>query len=207
MDNKKNDVALVINGEFPLNEKIIEQIRNSNTIIAVDGASNSLIDIGVIPTITIGDFDSIKNSNKGKISKKIFTEDQNKTDLEKSLDWCIENNYKSLSVFGIAGKSEDHFLGNFFVMNDYYGKIDYKIITDFSIITPSSGQKTFKSYKGQIISLISFESDNVISSTNLKYPLRSYNLSSSVRAIRNESIESNFSVQSSKKLMVFQIKD
>ena len=39
---------------------------------------------------------------------------ESKNDLEKALEWCTDNKYLSLSIFGVSGKSEDHFLGNFF---------------------------------------------------------------------------------------------
>jgi hypothetical protein len=103
--NDKKSVSLIINGEFPTSKEIMNQIKSSEIIIAIDGATNTLIDCGIIPTVSIGDFDSIDMSNKKKVSQLIYKEDQNKTDLEKTLDWCIENNYLSLSIFGISGKS------------------------------------------------------------------------------------------------------
>ena len=206
MNHKKN-IAVVINGEFPINPKIIDKIESAEIIIAVDGATNTLIDSGITPNISIGDFDSINPSYKDKVSQIIHAEDQNKTDLEKTLDWCIDNDYLSLSIFGISGKNEDHFLGNFFTINEYSDTIDCKIYTDYSIITPCVGKTIFDSFKGEIVSVISFESNNKVTSTNLEYALDSYKLSPSPRAIRNQSLEDSFTIESSEKLMVFQIKD
>ena len=206
MNHKKN-IAVVINGEFPTSTKIIDKIEAAEIIIAVDGATNSLIDCGITPTISIGDFDSIKPSYKDKVSQIVHAEDQNKTDLEKTLDWCIDNNYLSLCIFGISGKSEDHFLGNFFAINEYCDTIDCTIYTDYSIITPCIGKTLFDSFKGEIVSIISFESNNKVTSTNLEYPLDTYKLHPSARAIRNKSLGDSFTIESSKKLMVFQIKD
>ncbi|MDC0878080.1 thiamine diphosphokinase [Candidatus Marinimicrobia bacterium] len=206
MNHKKN-IAVVINGKFPTNTEIINKIESAEIIIAIDGATNSLIDCGITPTISIGDFDSIKPSYKDKVSQIVHAEDQNKTDLEKTLDWCIDNNYLSLCIFGISGKSEDHFLGNFFAINEYCDTIDCTIYTDYSIITPCIGKTLFDSFKGEIVSIISFESNNKVTSTNLEYPLDTYKLHPSARAIRNKSLGDSFTIESSKKLMVFQIKD
>jgi thiamine pyrophosphokinase len=205
--NDKKSVSLIINGEFPTSKEIMNQIKSSEIIIAIDGATNTLIDCGIIPTVSIGDFDSIDMSNKKKVSQLIYKEDQNKTDLEKTLDWCIENNYLSLSIFGISGKSEDHFLGNFFAINEYCDTISCTIYTDYSTITPCIGKTVFNSFKGETVSIISFESNNKVNSTDLKYPLDSYKLSPSPRALRNQSLGNNFTIESSEKLMVFQIKD
>ena len=206
MEKEKN-IALVINGEFPSNRKIIDKIRSAEKVIAVDGATNSLIDQDIIPSIAIGDFDSIRLSYKDKVSEIIHAEDQNKTDLEKALDWCIDNNYLLLSIFGFPGKSEDHFLGNFFAINDYYDTIEFKIYTDYSTITPCIGKTVFDSFKGETVSIVSFEMNNKVTSTNLEYPLDSYKLSPSTRAIRNQSLGDSFTIDSTEKLMVFQIID
>ena len=206
MDDKKN-IAMVINGEFPTNRRIIDKIRSAEKVIAVDGATNTLIDQGITPSIAIGDFDSIRQSYKDKVSEIIHAENQNKTDLEKALDWCMDNNYLSLSIFGFPGKSEDHFLGNFFAINEYCDTIDCTIYTDYSIITPCVGKTIFDSFEGEIVSVISFESNNKVTSTNLEYPLDSYKLSPSTRAIRNQSLGDSFTIDSSEKLMVLQIRD
>ena len=206
LDSQKK-AALIIDGEFPVNKKLIDKIKSSDMIIAVDGAANTLIDNGIIPNVAVGDFDSIDSSSKDNITTIVHMKNQNKTDLEKTLDWCIDHNYLCLSIFGISGKSEDHFLGNFFVINEYADSIDCIIYTDYSTITPSIGKKIFKSFDGETVSIISFEQENKVTSTNLEYPLDAYKLSPSARAIRNKSLGETFTIESSDKVMVFQIKD
>ena len=206
LDSQKK-AALIIDGEFPVNKKLIDKIKSSDMIIAVDGAANTLIDNGIIPNVAVGDFDSIDSSSKDNIATIVHMENQNKTDLEKTLDWCIDHNYLCLSIFGISGKSEDHFLGNFFIINEYADSIDCIIYTDYSTITPCIGKTTFKSFDGETVSIVSFEQENKVTSTNLEYPLDAYKLSPSARAIRNKSLGETFTIESSDKVMVFQIKD
>ena len=88
------EAALVVNGEFPKKPSIIEKIKESKVIIATDGAANLLSEHGINPHYVIGDLDSINNDNDYNV---IETPDQSKTDLEKALDWCIDNNYLNLS--------------------------------------------------------------------------------------------------------------
>ena len=206
LDSQKK-AALIIDGEFPVNKKLIDKIKSSDMIIAVDGAANTLIDNGIIPNVAVGDFDSIDSSSKDNIATIVHMENQNKTDLEKTLDWCIDHNYLCLSIFGISGQSEDHFLGNFFIINEYADSIDCIIYTDYSTITPCIGKTTFKSFDGETVSIVSFEQENKVTSTNLEYPLDAYKLSPSARAIRNKSLGETFTIESSDKVMVFQIKD
>ena len=203
-DNQKK-VVLIIDGDFPKNKKLINQIKSSDMIIAVDGAANILVENGITPNVAIGDFDSIDLSYKDNIDTIFYAENQNKTDLEKTLDWCIDHNYLSLSIFGISGKSEDHFLGNFFIINEYSDTIDCIIYTDYSTITPCIGKTIFKSFHGETVSIVSFEQDNKVTSTNLEYSLDAYKLSPSARAIRNTSLGETFTIESSDKIMVFQV--
>ena len=94
------EAALVVNGEFPKKPSIIEKIKESKVIIATDGAANLLSEHEIHPHYVIGDLDSINNDNDYNV---IETPDQSKTDLEKALDWCIDNNYLKLSIFGMSG--------------------------------------------------------------------------------------------------------
>ena len=50
-------IALVIDGEFPENQKLINQIKSSDIIIAIDGAANILMENEITPDVAIGDFD------------------------------------------------------------------------------------------------------------------------------------------------------
>ena len=200
-------VSLVVNGKFPKNSNIVDKIRSSEVIIATDGAANSLLKNNITPHYVVGDLDSIDSGTQDSVKHTINTPDQSKTDLEKALEWCTDNNYLSLSIFGVSGKSEDHFLGNFFAINEYSDTISCTIYTDYSTITPCIGENTFDSFEGETVSIVSFEKENKITSTNLQYPLDAYELSPSVRAIRNTSLGETFTIESSDKVMVFQVKD
>jgi len=197
-------VALVVNGTFPKDSNIVDKIRSSEVIIATDGAANSLLKNNITPHYVVGDLDSIDSGTQDSVKHTINTPDQSKTDLEKALEWCVENNYLSLSIFGISGKSEDHFLGNFFTINEFVDQIQCIIYTDYSIITPCVGENEFDSFVGQAVSLITLQNHSIVSSTNLEYPLDSYKLVPSSKAIRNKSLGTSFTIECSEPLMVFQ---
>ncbi len=197
-------VALVVNGTFPKDSNIVDKIRSSEVIIATDGAANSLLKNNITPHYVVGDLDSIDSGTQESVKHTINTPDQSKTDLEKALEWCVDNNYLSLSIFGISGKSEDHFLGNFFTINEFVDQIQCIIYTDYSIITPCVGENEFDSFVGQAVSLITLQNHSIVSSTNLEYPLDSYKLVPSSKAIRNKSLGTSFTIECSEPLMVFQ---
>ena len=59
MNTLKNPLLIVANGEFPSNEIAIKQIKECNSIIACDGAANTLINRGYKPDIIIPEIEAI----------------------------------------------------------------------------------------------------------------------------------------------------
>ena len=201
--NRKKNVSIVLNGQMPDDHVLVNQIIDSGFIIAVDGSANKLIDLGIIPDVIIGDFDSLQ-AKRIKNVKLIETPDQNKTDFRKTLDWCIEKNILNISIFGISGKSDDHFLANYYTLCDFSEKISWKAFTDFSVISPCTGSREFESFKGQKVSLFCMKGSSTITSKNLEYPLKSYQLKPSDKAVRNIAIADQFEIESTNTILVFQ---
>ena len=201
--NVKKNVSVILNGQMPTDDTIINQITNSDYIIAVDGSANKLFDLEIIPDVIIGDLDSLQNI-KNKDIELVETPDQNKTDFRKTLEWCIEKNILNISIFGISGESEDHFLGNYYTLSDFGEKISWKAFTDFSVISPCVGNKKFESFKGQKVSLFCMKGSSTVNSENLEYPLQTYHLKPSDDAVRNLSLEDYFTIESTTTILVFQ---
>ena len=201
--NVKKNISVILNGQMPTDDTIINQITNSDFIIAVDGSANKLFDLKIIPDVIIGDLDSLQNIENKDI-ELIEAPDQNKTDFRKTLEWCIEKNILNISIFGISGESEDHFLGNYYTLSDFGEKISWKAFTDFSVISPCVGNKKFESFKGQKVSLFCMRGSSTVNSENLEYPLQSYHLKPSDDAIRNLSLEDHFTIESTTTILVFQ---
>ena len=201
--NEKKNVSVILNGQTPTDKTIINQMINSDYIIAVDGSANKLFDLEIIPDVIIGDLDSLENINNKNI-ELVETPDQNKTDFRKTLEWCIEKNILNISIFGISGESEDHFLGNYYTLSDFGEKISWKAFTDFSVISPCEGNKKFESFNGQKVSLFCMKGSSTVNSENLEYPLQSYHLKPSDDAVRNLSLEDHFTIESTATILVFQ---
>ena len=201
--NENKNVSVILNGQMPTDNTIINQITNSDYIIAVDGSANKLFDLEITPDVIIGDLDSLQNINNKDI-ELVKTTNQNKTDFRKTLEWCIEKNILNISIFGISGESEDHFLGNYYTLSDFGEKISWKAFTDFSVISPCVGNKKFESFKGQKVSLFCMKGSSTVNSENLEYPLQTYHLKPSDDAVRNLSLEDHFTIESTTTILVFQ---
>ena len=106
----KNPVVVVGNGEFPTHTIPLNHLKNAGTIICTDGGADQLSPHNFTPDIIVGDMDSTKLKIENFKGLWISSPDQNRTDLQKTLDWCIENDLTEVTVLGIMGKREDHSL-------------------------------------------------------------------------------------------------
>ncbi len=98
---------LCLNGSLPKKHFF----ETDKLIIAADGGANQLQNIGVIPSVILGDLDSIKEANFGH-SKIVHLPDQNQTDFEKSLAYLADNNLLPTIICGANGGYIDHILQN-----------------------------------------------------------------------------------------------
>ena len=105
MYKKNKNCSVVLNGSFPRKSFLIEMIKNSDFIIATDGAGNTLIDNNVIPNVIIGDLDSFKKDENRKLNI-IETLDQSKTDLShiSSLPTLFSGRVDNLIIISLKPK-------------------------------------------------------------------------------------------------------
>ncbi|MFH1537284.1 MAG: thiamine diphosphokinase, partial [Patescibacteria group bacterium] len=91
-------------------------------IVATDGGANHLVNLKIKPDIIIGDFDSISKKAIKKFDdvEQIRVYNQNKTDLEKALDYLMEEKCEIVDIFGATSNERiDHTLANIFLLKNY----------------------------------------------------------------------------------------
>ena len=152
MKNKRN-IIIFANGELPTSKKANKELLSNKFILCCDGAVFKAESLSLEPDLIIGDLDSIDNNIKKKYKDKIIKiEDQDSNDLYKALHWAEKNNVESVSIIGADGGSDDHFLGNLFILleNDFNFKI--KLITNNGQFNLNNNEE-FSSVKNQRVSL------------------------------------------------------
>lgn len=194
------------NGNFPCHSIPLKILRHAKTIICCDGAADELLIQGIIPTVIIGDMDSISEENRIKYEDRIVRiADQDTNDQTKAIEWAIGNGIKEIVILGSTGKREDHTIGNISLLCQYAKKIKVCSITDTGMFLPVIKSTEFESFKGQQISIFSLNPLTKISSENLKYPLHELCLSSWWMGTLNESTSQKFSLHfTDGELIVFQ---
>ena len=203
MNKLKKPLVIVANGDFPSHPIPIKQLEKASSIIACDGAANTLIKKGYQPNIIIGDLDSISEENKQKYQKIIIeAKDQSENDLRKAINYCIKNKIEDISIIGATGKREDHTIGNIFSIINYS---NIKILTDTGIFKSVASNEKIKSFKGQKVSIFAMDHTIKITSNSLKYNFNNQNITNMFYGTLNESIDDNLNFKISHgKLLIFQ---
>lgn len=169
--------ALIIaNGSSCSDQLLFELLEWSPFVLVLDGALERVLSKGIKFDAVLGDFDSSDELHNSldymEPLELLHRPDQHKTDLEKGLDYLIEEkNIPHARIIWATGKRSDHFLNNLFTLGKYAGRMNLVMLDDHSQIFVLP-QKFSKHYpKGQIISLMPLSEVAGIRTENLLYPL------------------------------------
>ena len=198
-----NPIVIVGNGEFPVHLIPLNHLKNAGSIICADGGADQLMSHNFTPDVIIGDMDSTKFKKENFKGLWISSPDQNRTDLQKTLDWCISNDITEVTVLGIMGKREDHSLGNLHALAEFSQKMDIQFITNYAVIYCTQGKKIFPSVVGQQISIVAIENIQSISTVGLKYELKNKQFPPVCNGISNEAIGKTFTIESTEPIWLF----
>ena len=194
MKNKKN-IIIFANGELPISKKANKELLSNKFLLCCDGAVFKAEYLSYEPDLIIGDLDSINNKIKKKYKDKIIKiKNQDSNDLYKALYWAEENNVKSVTIIGADGGSDDHYLGNLFIIleNDFSFKI--KLITNNGQFDLTNGEE-FSSIKNQRVSLFCLDTEAKITSYGLKYKLKNYQFNNLYGATLNIAKTKKFKIE------------
>lgn len=201
---EKQEPALIIaNGEACTDELLGQLLEWSPFVLVLDGAINRVLSCGIKIDVLFGDFDQTDtNFEELKTSQFpieiIHAPDQEKTDLEKAIEFLIERDFPAANIVWATGKRADHTMANIAILPKYSAQIKLKIIDDHSCIfpilpLPNIFTKWYK--KGTIISLMPVGEATGISTQNLKYPLNDETLTLGRRNGNSNEAEEDGQVQ------------
>jgi|688.fasta_scaffold36690_2 thiamine pyrophosphokinase len=165
-------------------------------IIAADGAANTLLLQGIIPSVIIGDLDSFTPSLLPDFSTTTVIKEINQeiNDFEKSLIYALKNQFRHILIVGFQGGDLEHTLNNVSVLWKLFSRFSSIIIADLHnrIGIPFDQSFIFSSAKiGEIISLIPSPSA-LITTNGLTWNLQKEVLELSIREGARNSVSANF---------------
>lgn len=179
--NLKTPHWLVIADGSPLPSHQLKHLAKGRRILALDGAYSIAQEFGLETDVLLGDFDTIHPEDllqaKGQGIHIIQAPDQNKTDLEKGLDYLHEQNPHSIIISCALGKRLQHSLFNLRLLKKFHQE-ERPIILVSEMENIRYVQDTEISIQGKIngsIGLLGFP-EATITTQGLKYDVRNYAL-------------------------------
>jgi thiamine pyrophosphokinase len=168
--------ALIIaNGESCSYDLLGQLLEWSPHIVVLDGALSRVEELKIKYDVILGDFDGLDIDALTELippnTKIIHTPDQEKTDLEKGIEYLIKNNFMAVNIVWATGRRSDHYMNNIGTLARYKDKIHQVMIDDYSKIYPiETGFKKF--YKADTnLSLIPLTKVEKLKTRNLVWNL------------------------------------
>ena len=173
---EKQEPALIIaNGESCSEELLGQLLEWSPFIVVLDHAIYRVLELGIKIDVWMGDFDHHHDFEQIRQSQDpleiITTPDQDKTDLEKAIDFLIERGFPAANIIWATGRRADHSIANITNLVRYKDTIRLVMLDDNSKIFPLRGVFEKWYVAGTPISLIPVGVVNGISTSGLKYNL------------------------------------
>ena len=187
--------VIFVNGNLSNIDQAKNIIEKGDCLIATDGAAGHIMKLGLIPSVIIGDMDSISSNllERSRLSstKLIkYPTKKDKTDFELAVDYCLESKFEEIIIFGILGDRIDHFIANIFLITKIQTQkrsTKIKIIEDKKETYVLNEKIEISGQVGDELSIIPISSklDGVVTS-GLEYKLDNETLSlGSTRGISN----------------------
>ena len=125
----------------------------------------------------------------------LLIDDQNSTDLEKAIEYCIKRKATSIDVIGWSGDRIDHTTGSLGCFKKYGKRVSLRFHDALGELTLIQKQVQLKMIKGEKLSLIPLDRCTGVTTKNLKYALHNETLELGVReGISNEAIASRVTI-------------
>ncbi len=201
--------AIFLNGSEPSLELTKKLLGGNCHIVAADGGANFLYKKRIVPDLIIGDMDSVSIKTVRYYKKLgvrlVRIREQETTDFEKSLNFCISEGFNNVAVLGATSDRPDHTMNNFSVMKRFSKFIDVRMFSEeFEIFY--AGKKTeFKYRINETLSMMAMPKATGIVTCGLKYALKNETLEFGKReGSLNQSASENISINyKSGSLLIF----
>lgn len=173
---KQEPALLIANGEACSEELLGQLLEWSPTVVVLDSAIWRVFDLGIKVDVLLGDFDRQIDLDEIRARQYPITivhaPDQNKTDLDKGIEYLIDQGYPAVNIIWATGRRADHTLTNMTNIVRYKDRIRIVMIDDHSRIFPLVGSFEKWYEAGTPISLIPVGTVTGFTSEGLLYNLQ-----------------------------------
>ncbi len=187
---------IIANGEKPSAPPCIELLHNAETIVCCDGALRHLEQLGIQPTVIVGDGDSLTAEQRERYAPLIEADPSTDyNDLTKAFRYCEAHGLDDITILGGTGLREDHTLANLGLLLRYAGQFRVRMVTNYGIFSAIGGTTTFPSRAGEQVSIFSFTPNARLTFHGLRYPVAQRTFAELWEGASNESLGNQFTIE------------
>ncbi len=192
------DAIIIANGT-PLSRTLLTAlVAQFATIIAADGGANALAHSGIVPSCIIGDGDSITTETRQQFANVPFLlqHSQETTDLEKALQYCLDQGFGTVAIAQALHGEVDHVLGALSACTKFCHRLRIECLDQQNVLKIiSAGSHSFAVQPGDCVSLLPLPRAEGIRTLGLEYPLHNENLGLGERdGIRNVALQASVTI-------------
>lgn len=171
-------VLIIANGEIRDIQKVKAMLPQVDYVICADGGVRHARDLGVVPDLIVGDFDSLPDEvlreySMAGIPIKRYPADKDKTDMQIAVDTAVDMGASQVFLLGAFGSRWDHSYANMLMLYRLATRgIKAQILDSHNVVMVSSGKVEIEGEVGQTLSLLPLSGDvRILRTDGLKYPI------------------------------------
>ncbi len=194
--------VIFVNGRIPDLDQVRKLIRPNDQIIAADGGTRHALALGLLPSLVIGDLDSLNQENRLKLEAarteiRVHPPSKDETDFELALNHSVSSGYNEILVIGALGNRLDQTLGNLALLTDpSLAGLDVRVDDGAEEARFVRTEARVEGQKGDVVSLIPWGGEvGGITTTGLRWKLNRETLQpSKTRGLSNELLGESASI-------------
>lgn len=173
------DQILIIGNGAPISRKRLLSLGKKRFLLALDGAAELCRKGKFSPHLILGDFDGISKPTRKYFESRgvalVYAPDQNFSDMEKALQFCLSEKSKSVWITCALGLRTDHTLANLSFLKKYSSpSCELVLFSETEEIRFVRNRKVvLTGVRGATVSLLGFPAAR-ISSHGLQYEMKEY---------------------------------
>ncbi|MDE2512242.1 MAG: thiamine diphosphokinase, partial [Elusimicrobia bacterium] len=170
---KAKSVLLFLNGELREPAAAKKLALRANAIVCADGGARHAKALGLIPDVIVGDMDSLPRPlpRAWKKTAYLCDFDENRSDLDKALDFVERAGISRVWIAGALGGGLDHELVNLAALEARRGALELVVIGGGTARLLGPGRHVLDVRRGERFSLLAAPSA-VVTLTGARYALR-----------------------------------
>ena len=163
--------VIISGGRITDYEHIKSQIKENDTIICADSGYNHAVKMGVVPSVVVGDFDSIRKTPDNVVCLR-YPARKDLKDTELAIDYEQDKGFQEFVILAGTGSRMDHSLTNILLLKSILtqGK-KAMLIDEHNKIMITDSFLQVQEPTGSIVSLVPLTDCRGVTTKNLEYPL------------------------------------